>query len=101
MQGVDTPRCKKILFGVLLASRKLRHYFQAHPIRVVTSLPLERILKNREATGRIVEWALELSRFNLAFVNSSAVKSRLPADFVAKWTPTPKDYDDIREASSL
>ena len=56
---------QKLLFGLLMASRKLRHYFQAHEITVVTRFPLKRILQNPEATGRIVEWALELSSFGL------------------------------------
>ena len=47
---------QKLLFGLLMASRKPRHYFQAHEITVVTRLPLQRILHNPDATGRIVEW---------------------------------------------
>ena len=58
---------QKLLFGLLMASRKLHHYFQAHEITVVTRLPLQRILHNPDATGRIVEWALELSSFGLKF----------------------------------
>ena len=58
---------QKLLFGLPMASRKLRHYFQAHEITVVTRLPLQRILHNPDATGRIVEWALELSSFGLKF----------------------------------
>ena len=49
---------QKLIFGLIMASRKLRHYFQAHEITVVTRFPLQRILRNPEATGRIVEWAL-------------------------------------------
>ena len=47
---------QKLIFGLLMATRKLRHYFQAHEITVVTRLPLQRILHNPDATGRIVEW---------------------------------------------
>ena len=35
---------QKLLAALLTASRKLRHYFQGHPITVVTSFPLEQIL---------------------------------------------------------
>jgi hypothetical protein len=34
----------KLLYAILIASRKLRHYFQAHKIVVVTSYPLRAIL---------------------------------------------------------
>ena len=58
---------QKLLLSLLMVSRKLRHYFQEHEITVVTCLPLQRILHNPDATGRIVEWALELSSFGLKF----------------------------------
>ena len=45
---------QKLLFGLLMASRKLHHYFQAHEITVITCFPLQRILRNPEATSRIV-----------------------------------------------
>ena len=64
---------QKLLFGLLMASRKLRHYFQAHEITVVTYLPLQRILHNPYATGRIEEWALELSSFGLKFESTSTI----------------------------
>ena len=35
---------QKLIFGLIMASRKLRHYFQAHEITVVTRFPLQRIL---------------------------------------------------------
>ena len=82
---------QKLLFGLLMASRKLRHYFQAHEITVVTRFPLKRILQNPEATGRIVEWALELSSFGLKFESTSTIQSRALAEFIAEWTPTPDE----------
>ena len=75
---------QKLLFGLLMASRKLRHYFQMHEITVVTRLPLQRILHNIDETGRIVEWALELSSFGLKFQSTSTIQSRVLAEFVAE-----------------
>jgi hypothetical protein len=53
----------KFLYVVLVASRKLRHYFQAHRVVVVTSFPLRAILHNSNATGNIAKWAAELAEF--------------------------------------
>ena len=64
---------QKLIFGLIMASRKLRHYFQAHEITVVTRFPLQRILQNPEATGRIVEWALELPSFGLKFESTYSI----------------------------
>ena len=52
-----------MLYAVLMASRKLRHYFQVHKITVVTSYPLGQILQNQEGTERTVKWAIELTEF--------------------------------------
>src|SRR3989337_2836371 len=82
-----------------MASRKLRHYFQAHEVTVITRFPLKRILQNPEATGRIVEWALELSSFALNFESTSTIQSRALAEFVAEWTPTPDE--ELPETSLL
>jgi hypothetical protein len=41
---------QKLLYTLLIASRKLRHYFQGHPIKVVTDRPLETILRNPNVT---------------------------------------------------
>jgi ribonuclease HI len=57
----------KLLYVVLVASRKLRHYFQAHRVVVVTSFPLRAILHNSNATGNIAKWAAELAEFQLNF----------------------------------
>jgi hypothetical protein len=43
----------KVLYAVLMASRKLRHYFQAYHIIVPSSQPLKDIMRNREVTGRV------------------------------------------------
>src|SRR4051812_41888608 len=82
---------QKLLFGLLMASRKLRHYFQAHEITVVTRFPLQRILHNPDAMGRIVEWALELSSFGLKFESTLTIQSRVLAEFIAEWTATPDE----------
>ena len=47
------PMQQKLLFSLLSASRKLHHYFQGHPIKVVTSYPLEQVLRNPNATDRV------------------------------------------------
>ena len=53
----------KLIYAVLVASRKLRHYFQAHRVVVVASFPLRAILHNSNATGNIAKWAAELVEF--------------------------------------
>jgi hypothetical protein len=85
----------KLLYAVLIASRKLRHYFQAHKILVVTSYPLRAMLHNPNATSNIAKWVAELAEFELDFVAHHAIKSQVLVDFVADWTPPPSHLGEL------
>lgn len=69
-----------------MASRKLRHYFQGHPIKVVSAYPLERVLRSPNSAGRVAEWNIELQVFQLEFSTTRVVKGVALADFVVEWT---------------
>jgi ribonuclease HI len=69
-----------------MTSRKLRHYFQAHRVTVVSSFPLGEVVRNKDVVGHIAKWVVELSQFDVHFVPRTAIKSQVLADFVANWT---------------
>jgi ribonuclease HI len=73
---------------VVLARCKLRHYFEAHSVTVVSSFPLGEIIRNPDAAGRIAKWSVELMGETLAYAPRKAIKSQILADFVAEWTDT-------------
>jgi hypothetical protein len=77
----------RLLYVVLIASRKLRHYFQAHKISVVTSYPLKVVLHSPHATVNIAKWVAKLAEFELDFLLCHVVKSQVLANFVVDWTP--------------
>ena len=80
---------QKLLLALLVASRKLRHYFQGDPIKVVSAYPLERVLRRPNSAGRVAEWNIELQAFQLEFSTTSVIKGVALADFVAEWTYAP------------
>jgi hypothetical protein len=53
---------------------------------VPSSFPLEEIIRNRGANGRIVKWSFELGEFEIEFCPRQAIKSQILADFVSEWT---------------
>jgi hypothetical protein len=77
---------QKLVYAILMTKPKLRHYFDAHPITVVSKYPLGEVIQNLEAEARIAKWALELMGHNITYTPRSAIKSQLLADFVAEWT---------------
>jgi ribonuclease HI len=79
------PQIQKLLYAVILTRRKLRHYFESHPVTVVSSFPLGEIIQCREASGRIAKWAVELMGETILFAPRKAIKSQVLADFVAEW----------------
>jgi hypothetical protein len=76
----------QLFYAILITSRKLRHYFDDHKITVVTNFLLGDILHNRDATGHISKWAVELGALNIKFTPCKAIKSQALVDFIAEWT---------------
>jgi ribonuclease HI len=82
------PQIQKLLYAVILTRQKLRHYFESHPVTVVSSFPLGEIIQCREASGRTAKWAVELMGETLSFAPRKAIKSQVLADFLAEWVDT-------------
>ncbi len=75
---------EKLANALVMASRKLKHYFQAHKVTVPSQYSLSEVLRAMEITGRLSKWVAELSPFDLHFVTCTTIKSQVLADFVAE-----------------
>jgi hypothetical protein len=85
---------EKIAYAVIMAARKLIHYFEGHRIRVITNQPLSDLFANREASTRIIKWGAELSEYIADFERRSAIKSQVLANFVVDWTSATRNLDE-------
>ena len=81
---------EKLALALVIASRKLRPYFQSHTIRVLTNYPLRQVLQKPDASGQFLKWAIELSQFDIKFVPRPAIKGQALVDFIVEFT-TPED----------
>ena len=88
------PQIEKLAFALITASRKLRHYFQAHIINVMTDHPLKKAMNKLEAAGRLIQWVVELSEFDIRYQPRHAIKAQALADFITEFTP---NYNDLNE----
>ncbi|XP_077221030.1 uncharacterized protein LOC143854808 [Tasmannia lanceolata] len=79
-------RVEKLAYALVMAARKLRPYFQAHTIKVLTDQSLRQVLHRPDISGRLVKWAVELSEFDIQYVPRPAIKAQVLADFVAECT---------------
>jgi len=77
---------EKTILAVVHATRKLRHYFQAHTVIVLTQLPLKSILRSANYTGRIAKWGTILGAFDIKYMPRTSVKGQVLADLVAEFT---------------
>ena len=66
------------------AAQKLRPYFQAHPIVVLTNQPLKSILHKPDLSGRMLKWAIELSEYGIEYQPRLSIKGQVMVDFIVE-----------------
>jgi hypothetical protein len=82
------PQYQKLVYALFRAQRRLRHYFQEQPIKVVSASPLPDIIRNRDATGQVTKWAVEIGVHNITYEPRKAIKTQALADFFVDWAET-------------
>jgi hypothetical protein len=78
-------KVEKICYAVIMSSRKLCHYFEAHTIKVLANQPSNDIFDNRGNSNRVRRWAMELPTTKVCcrFEKRSVIKSQVLSDFIA------------------
>ncbi|GKC80862.1 reverse transcriptase domain-containing protein [Tanacetum coccineum] len=79
---VNYTPMEKVVLALVHASKRLRRYFQAHPIIVITDQPIKNILSNPEVAGRMQKWSIQLGEFDIHYRPKVSVKGQEQADFI-------------------
>ncbi|GJR58412.1 reverse transcriptase domain-containing protein [Tanacetum coccineum] len=75
---------EKLALSLLHMSRRLRRYFEAHPIKVITDQPLKQILNKAQASGTLAKYSVELGAYNIAYELINVIKGQALAEFLSK-----------------
>ena len=76
---------EKLILALVTAAWKLRPYFQAHTIEVLTEYPMKQVLHKPETSGRLMKWAIELSEYDIRYRPKTAIKGQVLADFIMEF----------------
>ncbi|GKD97238.1 reverse transcriptase domain-containing protein, partial [Tanacetum coccineum] len=86
LQGAELnyPALKKLILALVHAARRLRRYFQAHTVTVLTNSPIKQALTKPEKSGRVAKWAIELREHDIVFQKRGDDKKETPKDFLTE-----------------
>ena len=85
------------ILTVVLGTRKLPHYFQAHTVVILTQLPLKAVLRSTDYTGRVAKWNIILGAFDIKYMPRTSIKGQVLADLVAEFTEPPIEELNLAE----
>ena len=66
------------------AAQKLRPYFEAHPVVVLTNLPLRGTIHKPDMSRRMARWAMDLSKYGIQYKPRLSKKGQVLANFIAE-----------------
>ncbi|GKC27928.1 reverse transcriptase domain-containing protein [Tanacetum coccineum] len=79
---------EKLILALVSASKRMKRYFQAHTIIVITDQPIKQTLSNPKVTGRLLKWSFKLEEHDTYYRPRTSVKGQILADFIVE---RPKD----------
>nr|GEU89507.1 reverse transcriptase domain-containing protein [Tanacetum cinerariifolium] len=86
LQGpeINYTLMKKLILALVSANKRLKRYFQAHTIVVITDQPIKQLLSNPEVTGRLLKWRFKLGEHDIQYRPRTSVKGQILADFIVE-----------------
>ena len=89
-----------MVLALVTAKKKLKYYFESHPIIVVTNCPIKKILSKPDLFGRLTKWAIEVRIYEIKYIPRATKKSQVIVDFLVEihsFEPTKKELTVLSE----
>ncbi|GKA30336.1 reverse transcriptase domain-containing protein [Tanacetum coccineum] len=93
---INYTSMEKLVLALVCATKRLRRYFQAHPIVVITDQPIKQVISPPDVERRLQKWSVILGEHNITYRSRTSVKGQILADFLVE-----KPYDVSPEASLI
>nr|GEW69911.1 reverse transcriptase domain-containing protein [Tanacetum cinerariifolium] len=87
---------EKLVLALVHASKRLKRYFQAHPIIVITDQPIQQVLSRPKVVGRLQKWSIKLGEYTIHYRPRVSVKGQILADFIVE-RPEEDSSDTLME----
>ncbi|GJV49514.1 reverse transcriptase domain-containing protein [Tanacetum coccineum] len=91
---VNYTPMEKLVLALLSASKRLKRYFQAHTVVVITNQPIKQLLSSSEISGRMLKWKFELEGYDIQYRPRTAIKGEILADFIVE-RPEEESPDEL------
>nr|GEV94384.1 hypothetical protein [Tanacetum cinerariifolium] len=75
---------EKLALSFIHVTRRLRRYFEAYSVKVITDQPIKNILNNTTSSGNLAKYTIELRDYNIMFMHRNVVKGQVLADFLSE-----------------
>ena len=63
---------KKMVLALVNAKKKLRHYFETHPITMIIDFSIKQILSKSDLSGRLTKRVIDLEIYDIRYVPRAA-----------------------------
>nr|GEU77824.1 reverse transcriptase domain-containing protein [Tanacetum cinerariifolium] len=87
---------ENLVLALVCAAKRLRRYFQVHPIVVITDQPIKQVMSRPDVAGRLQKWSVMLGEHNITYRSRKSIKGQILADFLVE-----KLDDALPEASVI
>nr|GEW70946.1 reverse transcriptase domain-containing protein [Tanacetum cinerariifolium] len=86
LQGseINYTSMEKLILALVSASKRLKRYFQAHTVVVITDQPIKQMMSSLKVAGRLLKWRFELEGHDIHYRPRTSVKGQILADFIVE-----------------